>query len=416
MAEFNKVTVDKTYFDALLRRADFHTTAQGLGPLDPTNITISKVEYNSLVRNLHEYESLKSSLYSGGITSETLDLLTGAAAGRDQRKDSAFSVDQDIPQSSYDQHKTSLNHHVVDTEIPSRSNGGAVPYNSAPALRIASFGSQHTQAAREPCSRQVSHQFAESLAPDYRLFDADDSFEDGTNVNMDPQGRFDSKEKRTLYMSGFSDRTTYKDLVAILRGGKILSILLRPDRTATVTFLEGAAEFLAWAKRNDIYLHAKRIEIKWADRQFHLHGHVLNKSENGTSRNILIHNALDKGLTEERIREDMEHIHNLVLIDVTYRGSDAYVSTNSIHNALFARTCMMSRKTYKGCKIEFYRDECDAPLPMRQNIPNSTIMRQKPIRKTSLTNRFDLLDVETYNLSNEENESPIDSDARSSFA
>ncbi len=62
-----------------------------------------------------------------------------------------------------------------------------------------------------------------------------------------------------MYFSGLSERTTYRDLLSVIKGGKILSVNLRPERTATVTFLEGAAEFLAWAKRNDIYLHTKRV-------------------------------------------------------------------------------------------------------------------------------------------------------------
>lgn len=99
--------------------------------------------------------------------------------------------------------------------------------------------------------------------------------------------------------------------------------------------------------------------------------HVANKISIGATRNLVIRNALSKGLCETRIREDMEHIHNLVIVEVKFREGDAYVSTNSVHNCLFARTCMMSRRDYKGLRIEWYPDECAAPLPQIVPQPRS---------------------------------------------
>lgn len=70
------------------------------------------------------------------------------------------------------------------------------------------------------------------------------------------------QDQRTVLITNLSDRTTHKDLVSILRGGRLLDIFLRNDRTATVSFVEGAAEYLAYAKRNDIYFHTKRVGSK----------------------------------------------------------------------------------------------------------------------------------------------------------
>ena len=134
--------------------------------------------------------------------------------------------------------------------------------------------------------------------------------------------------------------------------------------------------------------------------------HIANKIANGATRNVIIHSALEKGLTETQIRDDMEHIHNLVIVDVTFRAGDAYVSTNSVHNALFARTCMMSRSTYKGCKIEFFRDECDVPLPAPRFVPQpavAAISKKKP----AMVNRFDMLNLDgTDGNSDQENRTP----------
>lgn len=154
-----------------------------------------------------------------------------------------------------------------------------------------------------------------------------------------------------------------------------------------------------------------QIEVRWADRQFRLNNHINNKVASGATRNILIRNAVDKGLTAEQISDDMEHIHNLIIIDITFQNGNAYVSTNSIHNALFARTCMMSRTTYRGCKVEFYHDECEAPLPVRAPQPRN--MPQEPAKKKNvpLANRFDMLDLDTSSGASNtdvENRDPLD--------
>jgi len=153
--------------------------------------------------------------------------------------------------------------------------------------------------------------------------------------------------------------------------------------------------------------NALQIDVRWAERQFRMNGHVADKVATGSSRNLLIHNAVDRGHTEQSIREDMEHIHNLVVIDVTFRQNNALVCTNSVHNALYARTCMMSRSAYRGCKIEFVRDECDVPLPQRKITPVAiTASARKP---APMKNRFDLLNIDgTEDGSDDENRVPWD--------
>jgi hypothetical protein len=47
--------------------------------------------------------------------------------------------------------------------------------------------------------------------------------------------------------------------------------------------------------------------------------------------------------SEENIREDLDHIHNCVVVKVTFSGGNCYISLNSVHNAIYARNCMMSR-------------------------------------------------------------------------
>ncbi|RMY56321.1 hypothetical protein D0863_13013 [Hortaea werneckii] len=398
MANSEKVTVDKAYFDALLRRANLHTSTQPLARPDPANVTVARTEYDSLLRVSKEYELLKSALFQGGITAETLDILISGAGSGGTRKDSGASglktgpngFDSQVPAHSSDwdhQNQTSLYQ-----DVHWRRNG-SMPSSSA----FRDSNSQQTQAGATlqvpSLSRHASYGAPPSSTPDDSAFDDDDDdddlIEESRRSLLQPPGLHPSNERRTLYFSGFSDRTTYKDFVSVIKGGQLLSINLRPERSGTVTFLDGAEAFLAWVRRHDIYLHSKRIEVKWADRQYRLNNHIHHKILHGATRNLIIRNARSHGLTAAQIRADLGHIHNLVIIDISFRcpasaaamrsgssaregGDDAYVETNAVHNALFARTCMMSRTAYKGCRIEFFPDQCAGPLPVPAIVSRSS--------------------------------------------
>ncbi|KAI7042033.1 hypothetical protein KC327_g5852 [Hortaea werneckii] len=392
MAYSEKVTVDKAFFDALLRRANLHTSAQPLARPDPVNVTVARTEYDSLLRVSEEYELLKSALFQGGITAETLDILISGAGSGGTRKDSGASglkTGPDTFDSQSSAYYSNLNYQSQNglyQDVGWRRNGSML---SSSAFRDSN--SQQTQAGATlqvpSLSRHASYGAPTSSIPDDSAFDDDDDedddnlIEEGRRSVLQTPGLHPSNERRTLYFSGFSDRTTYKDFVSVIKGGQLLSINLRPERSGTVTFLDGAEAFLAWAKRHDIYLHSKRIEVKWADRQYRLNNHIHHKILHGATRNLIIRNARSHGLTACQIRADLDHIHNLVIIDISFRcpasaaamgsgssaregGDDAYVETNAVHNALFARTCMMSRTAYKGCRIEFFPDQCAGPLPV----------------------------------------------------
>lgn len=94
--------------------------------------------------------------------------------------------------------------------------------------------------------------------------------------------------------------------------------------------------------------------------------------------------------TIDSIRDDLEHIHNLEVVDImTLAGGHLLVSTNDVSLAVTARTCMGSRLKYKGSRVEFYPDECCEPLPpvMRKTYQDAP---PAPKEKT-FTNRFQML-------------------------
>ncbi|KAL9578322.1 MAG: hypothetical protein Q9212_005791 [Teloschistes hypoglaucus] len=204
------------------------------------------------------------------------------------------------------------------------------------------------------------------------------------------------QERRTIVLKNLCDKITHKDIVTVVRGGSLLDVYLRPqDKSASVSFVESAAaeDFLAYVKRNDVYIHGRRISFSWSERQFYMPNHVAGKIGRGATRNLVIR-EINPSITEQRLREDLDHIHNLIIISVSFDAGDVYLSLNSVHNSLFARTCMMSRATYKGMRIEWYPDDCALPLPQVQNAARKeNIPPPKP--KASMTlNRFQLLNMD----------------------
>lgn len=220
--------------------------------------------------------------------------------------------------------------------------------------------------------------------------------------------------QRTILIKNLADRATHKDIVDIIRGGAVLDIFLRSnERSASVSFVEESAaqNFMKYAKRNDIYIHGKRVsqrfdrqqnlyiyssaqlEFAWNDRQFILPSHVANKIGTGATRNLIIR-GIHPNIKEDRLRDDLDHIHNLVVISITFESGDAYLSLNSIHNSLFARTCMMSRATYKGMRIEWYPDECAQPLPKAQHTPRREYKQMAPKKQSPISNRFQMLNMD----------------------
>ena len=114
----------------------------------------------------------------------------------------------------------------------------------------------------------------------------------------------------------------------------------------------------------------------------------------GATRNVIVR-GIHPSITEERIREDLDHIHNLVVISISFKHGDAYISLNSINNALFARTCMMSRAAYKGMKIEWYSDECSKPLQEILHAPKKVKQAAaQPKKFASAMKRFQMLNMD----------------------
>ncbi|PVI06202.1 hypothetical protein DM02DRAFT_38092 [Periconia macrospinosa] len=357
------VTIGKSYFQALLRRAEFHTAGHEFDttPSLSVNVTISKSEHDYLTQSLHDFNQLKSVLFKGGLTTETLETLLASEC--------EASDEPSVTQPS------SWEDTFAQPQLFSTIPDGPVSNSRSPYYA-------HNSSAHDlqPTGSSLG-------SNGYGSFDA--------SKKEDPKYAFQRipvHDQRTILISNLADRTTHKDITSIIRGGRLLDIFLRHDRTATVSFVEGAAEFLAYAKRNDIYLHSKRLEFCWNDRQFHVPPHVSFKIANGASRNLVVRGAYGK-LTADQIRDHLDHIHNLVVINIYFKDGNAYIFTNSIHNALFAKTCCMSRSVYKGLRIDWHPDECAVPLP-RKAAKSDNSLPTVALKSMSTANRYSLLETE----------------------
>jgi hypothetical protein len=138
-----------------------------------------------------------------------------------------------------------------------------------------------------------------------------------------------------------------------------------------------------------------QIEVFWDDRQHYLQGHLARQIySNGATRNLVIRFA-KPDMTEESIREDLDHIHQLEIVSIRFEFGHAWVSLNSVQQAVTARSCMGSRFKYKGTRIQFYPDECAEPLPpyvRRQPQPQPALSSKKS--GYSFNNRFATLTVD----------------------
>lgn len=387
------VTIDKAYFETLLRRAQFHTSGVDFTtPVHLLTVTIPKTDHDTLLDISRQYANLQRNLYRGGITEETLAILIKDDDSVNENGDpTVHSTTADTAGGSL-----FLNPQPLQETQYGDSNLGCGRQNYTYG-RNANFTPRNRDIKARDNSLQNNSQTDDCT---FMLDDPSDGFYDqGNNDNnyrpRVTRSQYEKFAKRTIQLANLPDSPTHQEIVDVVRGGMLLDIYVRThDRIASVSFLEEAQaqEFFRHVKRHDLYIRGKRVEIRWNERQFILPGHVANKISIGATRNLVIHDRNPKH-TEEVIREDLEHIHNLTVIKVSFVGQNAFISTNSVHNAMFARTCMMSRATYKGSKIEWDEDECAGPLlkPIQFNKEN---IPPKKKNDAPMLNRFHLLNMD----------------------
>lgn len=218
-------------------------------------------------------------------------------------------------------------------------------------------------------------------------------------------------DDRAVVLHGLSPFVTLADIANFVRGGIVLNMFIRSKaRTAHVAFVDpmAAEKFIMHCKRNDLYLKGKRvsyapyrimivltcqIDVTWDEKQPSFPGYLQRQVyTRGATRNIVIRFA-KKDMTPDSIREDLEHIHRLEVVDIVSTDNHIFISTSGIQWAVSARYCMQSRLKYKGTRIEFFEDECDQVLPAAEKKvfrKKDTTSNKRPAT-VSMANRFALL-------------------------
>jgi len=190
----------------------------------------------------------------GGADIHTLDILVNSP-NADMRKDSVLADEKgqtEMPQSQTKQYvKSTTTAHVSHTQNLSRVTSTPTSSNN----RTTSNG--HGQPRQSTPWRPITY---DNSSPNEAIDHGDDDeiLDESMPVAGSRHSPLSAQSQGTLFFSGLSERTTYKDLMSVIKGGKIVSGVLR-NNGALVTFNTGAAEFLAWSKRNDIYLQGKRV-------------------------------------------------------------------------------------------------------------------------------------------------------------
>ncbi|GFP59305.1 negative regulator of differentiation 1 [Trichoderma asperellum] len=204
------------------------------------------------------------------------------------------------------------------------------------------------------------------------------------------------EQLRSVRLINLPEGTTYSDIAGVIRGGLVYEFYITTGAaTATVTFVEAASAevYFAHVRNNGLFLKNKKIGIRWSQRYQTIPGHHANRIAKGATRNIVLRKC-GPNHTEASVREDLEHIHNLQVVNVEFRGGDCHIGTNSVASAMYARTCMTSRLKYKTSRIEWDVDECAQPLNEMPSTPHqcapSSAVPQRQARVTT-PNRFQVL-------------------------
>lgn len=389
------ITIDRTYFETLLRRANYNEDAGATRFHTNAGVTVSvpKEEYEMLLLFSRQFENLKRSLLGAGVTEENIAVLVQDATTTPQPDPYAIVTDP-CDQTHIDWQARrprqtggqalAFQAASYSTDSPTADgNSGNISYFNGSKQHI--FDDNHDWSSHE-------HQGGGDFAP----YSADGPMDGHANSFHQPRKAQPHARicNRTVNFCGLPPFTTLADVTSVVRGGKLLDVFLRnTEHVASVSFVQenDAAQFYDHARKNDIYIRNKRISIKWAERHFILPGHVANKIAAGATRNLIIRRC-GPSHTEDSVREDLDHIHNLIVVKVEFVGGSCYIKTNSVHNAMFARTCMMSRAKYKGSKIEWDIDECDQPFEVIRKEPMKPPSHRVPTKTvTSTRNRFDML-------------------------
>ncbi|KAF5668460.1 negative regulator of differentiation 1 [Fusarium heterosporum] len=357
-------------------------------------VYIRPEEYDGLVTIAHQYACLRHNLIERGVDDATLNSLCLPSPNQDM---SLCTHGQPSPLTS-----------MLDVRAsPCQKLPG-----SSPEIANEKKGGRVNVARHHNTSTQSSTLLMDHQPP---------SENQNNNKRIDSNQWLERSAQRSIQLLNLPPDVSYGDVSAVVRGGPLLEIFLRcRENSATVSFVReaDAVTFLEHTRAHGLYIKDRKIHTKWSDHQYVVKGQVVYHVTKGASRNFVIRKR-DLNLTAQDIRDDLEHIHNLHVVNIELDKDNCFVSTNAIHAAIFARTCLQSRVEYKNCRIEWVADECSQPLgslPSETPVPisgpalsaapapevklESRSASNLPSRKNLMGNRFRVLNLSDTDGSN----------------
>ncbi|KAF5634438.1 RNA binding protein Nrd1 [Fusarium sp. NRRL 25303] len=353
---------------------------------DPQCVYVPQEEYQSLLTIAHQYVYLRQNLIAQGLNEATVDSLC--------LQKPAGHAPPYAPEQFEPSPPATLTYKEQASPFPVQSNTASGCPDEEQGLRL--NRSWQPNASYRPSTYPGGS--INRKGPGY--------FHD--NKRPEIKEWFERSAQRSVRLLNVPDGVTHGDVAAVIRGGPVLEIFLRgKDNTATVSFLHeaDACAFIENCRTDGLYIKDRKIHTKWSDYQFTLSGQVAHHIRKGGSRNFVIRKR-DPNLTIQAIRGDLEHIHNLHVISVEFEKDSCFISTNAVHGAIYARTCLQSRV---ASRIEWYADECAQPFertspafqdPVPDVKSQRSVIAAHPSRKDLMGNRFQLLDLSDSDGSN----------------
>lgn len=292
------VTISRNYFEIILRRAALNETcvSASVSVTIPV-VTIGLDEYKNQLEQIRQFENLKQNLVNGGLPYETIAVLTNNVTSEEVTEDNSEGR----------QFGNNLQNNQVNQSESSHPRSGTKKY----AYGTKTWGGGNYQKENQDNTYHNHGYDAFACAPEAPADEFFDNDHANGNENLQPRQqistyqkpRFQRDAKRSLVFSRLHEETTHADVIDIVRGGMLLDVFMRNDHSCIVSFLEeeDAKAFYGYAKRKDLVILGRRIEINWADRHFFLPNHVAKQILYGATRNLIIRNARQR-LTEESIR------------------------------------------------------------------------------------------------------------------
>jgi hypothetical protein len=197
-------------------------------------------------------DALRQALMAGGVSEETLNVLVSPASDNTLQP----------PPGLYS------NTAQTTTSTPAHASTGFWPSPSKDtvASKPSETGNFTTQISR-PGPVMVALKPQVAMPAVEHIMDMEDDMSSIGDIEEDQyegipshSQRRETRRDHTLLFSNLPIGTSHRDVTSVAKGGRLIHIWLRRDeRSANVTFADGASAFLAYAKRNDIYVNGKRV-------------------------------------------------------------------------------------------------------------------------------------------------------------